>query len=244
MISSVRRSLAVMIAALLAGVFAVAGTSAPASAAPRGSLKIVSVTNSDKPALGNLLEVGERFAVVVEAVDTAGQPMMVSKATTIKLTADGPGTLGGTTTAVIPRNGSSATISGAIYSQSANGVVLSVSVSSGVDLLPATVTVDVAVTAVRGNATPKTPFELKDPACTAPTEQVPTCGQLVLPSGADGGVTLWVGSCDNLGDPPTGKTALDCRSDGGTAALVVTAIARELAGFIWAVGRAVGAPAV
>jgi hypothetical protein len=39
-------------------------------------------------------------------------------------------------------------------------------------------------------------------------------------------VTLWVGSCDNLGDPPTGKTALDCRSDGGTAALVVTAIAR------------------
>jgi hypothetical protein len=227
MMPPVRRSLAVLIAALLTGLLAVAGVSAPANAAPQGSLKIVSITNSDKPTLGDLLEAGEKFDVVVQVLDNAGQPMTVSRVTTIKLSADGPGTLGGTTTAVIPRNGSSATISGATYSPSANGVVLSVSVSSGVDLLPAPgVTVDVAVTAVRDTARPNVSFELKDQDCTAPTEPVPTCGQLILPKGADGGVTLWVGSCDNLGAPPPGESSLACRSEGGTRALVVTAIAR------------------
>jgi hypothetical protein len=55
MMPPVRRSLAVLIAALLAGLFAVAGISAPANAAPKASLKIVSVTNAEKTELGSLL---------------------------------------------------------------------------------------------------------------------------------------------------------------------------------------------
>ena len=49
---------------------------------------------------------------------------------------------------VIPRNGSGATISGATYSQFANGVVLRVRVKSGVKLAPDEVTVEVALRAV------------------------------------------------------------------------------------------------
>ena len=56
----------------------------------------------------------------------------------------------------------------------------------------------------------------------APTAEVPNCGIFVLKNGADGHVTLSVGSCDGLvkvGD------LRDCRTVGGTEGLVVTAIA-------------------
>ena len=72
MMPLVRRSLAVLIAALLAGVFAVAGTSAPAGAAPaKGSSAIVSVTDSNAPA-GPDLSRGRPFTVVVQVLDTNG----------------------------------------------------------------------------------------------------------------------------------------------------------------------------
>src|ERR687897_681024 len=151
MMSLVRRSLAVMIAALLAGVLAAAGISVPANAAPKGSLEIVSVTDTAS-GLGAPVQ-NRPFNVAVRILDNAGQPMTVNQATRIALEeVSGPGVLGGTTTAVIPRNGSSATISGATYSLYANGVVLRVRAVSGVDLSPDDVTVDVALTAVGANA--------------------------------------------------------------------------------------------
>jgi hypothetical protein len=214
--SLVRRFLAVVSGALLAGTLAVAGSTAPANAAPRGSLDIVSVTDT---ASGFGAPVQDRdFSVRVRVLDTSGQPTIVSRATTIRLTeVSGPGTLSGNTDAVIPRNGSGATISGARYSTYANGVEFRVSVVSGVDLEPDQITVDVAATAVGANATPRNSLNVRDPNCVAPTADLPTCGsQLLLPNGANGRVTVWVGSCDGLAD---------CRTVGDTTALVVTAIA-------------------
>jgi hypothetical protein len=227
----VRRSLAVMTAALLAGVFALIGTSAPASAAAKGSLKIVSVTNVDNPDLDTLLVQNQSFAVKVTVVDNAGQPTTVSRATTVVLEeVSGPGDLIGTTQtlqAVIPRDGSDATISpppigGAKYSQYANDVVLRVRVKSGVDLLPADVSVDFALTAVSDGATPGTALDLKDKNCGAPTSAKPTCGRLLLPNGAgsDQLVVMSVGSCAGLGLDGTTPCA-----DGVVKALVVTALA-------------------
>ena len=213
--SLIRRYVAIVTAALLAAAWAV-GISIPASAAPvKGSLEIVSITDTAS-GLGAPVQ-GRPFNVVVRVLDAAGQPTTVNQATTIILEeVSGPGDLNGTTTTVIPRNGSGATISGATYSQFANGVVLRVSARSGVNLAPDEVTVDVAVTAVGANASPGRSLKVNDPNCAAPTAAVPNCGQLLLPNGASGHVTLSVGSCDGLGP---------CRTAGDTEALVVTAIA-------------------
>jgi hypothetical protein len=212
----VRRFLAVMIAALLAGVFAVTGISATASAAGSASLKIVSVT--DKESLLGWPVQEKPFSVVVAVVNAAGKPTTVSESTTIKLTASGgAGVLSGNTTATIPANGSSATIAYAEYSRYGNGVLLTVSaVPGGTRLTSANVTVEVALTAVGEDATPKNSLELTDSTCIEPTAGRPTCGQLVLPNGASGRVVMSLGSCDGLGK---------CRDVGTTEALVVTAIA-------------------
>ena len=213
--SLIRRSLAVLCAALLAAAWAV-GASTPASAAPtKGSLEIVSVTDT---ASGLGAPVQDRpFNVAVRVLDNAGQPTTVSQATTIVLDeVSGPGDLGGTTTAVIPRNGSGATITGATYSQFANGVVLRVRAASGVNLAPDQVTVEVALKAVGANASPGRSMNVTDSSCAAPTAEVPTCGQFLLPKGGSGRVTLSINSCDGLGN---------CKSAGGLTALVVTGIA-------------------
>ena len=238
MMPPVRRSLVVLISALLAGVFAVAGASALANAAVKTYLRIVSITDIAEPQEGTAVEdrpfdivasvpgaAPRPFNVVVEVRDAAqdsdpepeGQLVTVTKATAIVLEqVSGPGVLGGTTTAVIPRNGSGATISGATYSKVANDVVLQVRATSGVQLNPAQVTVDVALTAVSGNADRGQAFELDDPQCGAgggvPTSGEPTCGHL-LTKGADGHVIMSVGSCDGLAN---------CSSAGNTTALVVT----------------------
>jgi hypothetical protein len=209
----IRRSLAVLSAALLATAWTI-GISIPASAADKGSLDIVSITDTAS-GLGAPVQ-GRPFNVVVRVLDTAGQPMTVNQATTIVLEeVSGPGVLGGTTTAVIPRNGSGATISGATYSQFANGVVLRVRVASGVNLAPDEVTVEVALKAVGANAAPGRSLNLTDSSCAAPTAEVPTCGRFLLPNGASGHVTLSLNSCDGLGD---------CKSAGGLEGLVVTGI--------------------
>ena len=212
--SPLRRSLAMLSVALLAAVWA-AGISIPANAAVRGSLDITSVVDTAS-GLGGPVQ-NRPFNVVVRVLDGAGAPTTVNQATTVVLEeVSGPGVLGGTTTAVIPRNGSGATISGATYSQFANGVTLRVRAASGVNLAPESVVVDVALTAVGTTASPRAPETVTDPNCGAPTAAVPNCGQLLLPNGASGHVTLSVGSCDGLGA---------CREDGITDALVVTAIA-------------------
>jgi hypothetical protein len=223
--SLIRRFLAVLSAALLAAAWVI-GISIPASAVPpvKGSLDIVSITDT---ASGLGAPVQDRpFDVVVRVLDTAGQPTTVNQATRIVLEeVSGPGVLGGTTTAVIPRNGSSATISSATYSQFANGVELRVRATTGVELAPAEVTVEVALRAVGANANPGNPLNLTDPDCAAPTAEVPTCGQLLLPNGASGLVTVSVGSCDGLVDPAIPDRDDDCLTVGDTEALVVTTIA-------------------
>jgi hypothetical protein len=163
---------------------------------------------------------GRRFNVVVQAVDDDGHPINVSKPTKIKLVAvSGPGELGGNTTAVIQKDFSSTTIVGATYSQFANGVVLKVKVVYGEHLASDKITVEVALTAVGADATPGKALTVKDSDCV-PTAIVPNCGILLLKKGADGHVTLSVGSCDGLAESVGG-----CREAGGTTGLVITTIA-------------------
>jgi hypothetical protein len=212
----VRRSLAVLIAALLAGVLIIAGVSAPAEAAPtKGSLSIVSVTDSNAP-LGLLVQ-GQPFTVVVQVLDTNGQPTTLTKATQIVLEADGPGTLSGVTTATILRDGSGFTFRDLTYSAFANGVTLTARVLSGVALAPDSKKVDFVYSVVTKNATAGDPLNLQDSKCGAPTADVVNCGQLLLPHGANGRVTMYVGSCDGLG--------LCDAEPGNPQALVVTAVA-------------------
>jgi hypothetical protein len=232
--SLIRRSLAVLFAGLLATAWTV-GISIPASAVPpdKGFLKIVSFTDGTPTnpgsGLGGPVQ-GRPFSVVVEVIDSAGQPTTVNQKTSIVLEeVSGPGVLTGNTTVDIPRNGSGATISGAIYSPFANGVVLQVRAVSGVQLGldPETnpATVEVALTAVGRNANPGESLNLTDPECAAPTPEVPTCGQLLLPNGASGRVIMSVGSCDGLVDPSLGRDEDRCLNVGNTEGLVVTTIA-------------------
>ena len=239
-----RRCLAVLGAALLAAALVMVGTWLPAgasgtpSATPTGTnderddrddavaLQIVLITDQKSRLPWPVQD--RKFDVVVQAVDDDGEPAEVSEPTKIKLKElSGPGQLGGNTTAVIQKGFPSTIIKGARYSKFANGVVLKVKVVYGEDLAPDKITVEVALTAVGANAKPGKELRLKDPNCAAPTAKVPTCGFLFLQNGADGRVTLSVGSCDGLA-----KRFGGCREAGGTEALVVTAIAslRDLHG--------------
>jgi hypothetical protein len=224
-----RRCLAILSAALLAAALVMVGTWLPAGATGTHgeggdhndvkSLQIVLITDTGS---GLQWPVQNRpFNVVVQVVDDDGKPIKVSQPTKIELVeVSGPGQLGGNTTAVIQAGFSSTTIVGATYSQFANGVRLKVKVVYGDQLAPGKITVEVALTAVGADAKPDTALTLRDPNCLAPTEEVPNCGIFVLKNGADGRVTLSVGSCDGLA-----KRFDGCRERGDTEALVVTAIA-------------------
>jgi hypothetical protein len=227
--SFLRRCLAVLSAALLAAALVMLGTWLPAGATgthgqggDRDDAKALQIVSIRDRGSGLLSPVQDRkFDVVVQVVDDDSESTNVSKATKIKLTeVSGPGVLGGNTTAVIQANTSSTFILGATYSQFANGVVLEVTVVYGEHLKQDQITVEVARTAVGADATPGKPLKLRDPNCAAPTSTVPTCGFLNLNNGADGHVTLSVGSCDDLADKFGG-----CRDRRNTEALVVTAIA-------------------
>lgn len=239
--SLIRRSLAVLSAALLVAAWTF-GISIPASAAAeKGFLQIVSMTDQQSGLSAPDVDQNSNFAVVgpvqnrlfnvaVRVLDRPpymadGKPdpnaqvIPVSRATTIELQeVSGPGTLADTRTAIIPEGASGATISGARYTVDGpvNNVVLTVQATRGVQLAPDTRTVEIALTAVGDDASPRSPFGLSDPNCEAPTPAVPTCGRLVLPNGANGHVTLSVGSCDGLGA---------CKTAGDIEGLVVTAMA-------------------
>jgi hypothetical protein len=228
--SLLRRCLTVLSAALLAGVLATLGTWFPVGATGThgeeggdrdepDALQIVLIKDRGS---GLLWPVEDRkFDVVVHVVDDDNKPTEVDEPTKIKLTeVSGPGELRGNTAAVIQKGFSSTVISGATYSQFANGVVLKVKVIYGEHLDSDKITVEVALTAVGADAKPGKPLKLKDPDCAAPTSKVPTCGILLLKNGADGHVTLSVGSCDGLANKFGG-----CRERANTEALVVTAIA-------------------
>jgi hypothetical protein len=229
--SLLKRCLAVLSAALLAAALVIIGTWLPAGATgthgERGDrddekrLQIVLITDTGS---GLQYPVENRpFNVVVQVVDDDGKPVKVKKATRIELVeVFGPGQLGGNTTAVIQEGFKSTTIVGATYSQFANGVKFKVRVVYGDDLARSkTITVEVALTAVGADAEPGTALTLKDPKCT-PTSDVPNCGIFVLKNGADGHVTLSVGSCDGLVKVDDLR---DCRTVGETEGLVITAIA-------------------
>lgn len=170
----------------------------------KGSLAVVSVNDTGTGLEGAVL--GRPFSVVVEALDDAGAPLEVSKATTITLSeVSGDGDLSGNLTGVIPKNGSQATIIGALYSAFDNGVVLRVTATSGLVLSPGEVTVDIASTATRAVGSPRVALDVTDPACAAPTEASPVCGFLRLPNGANGTILMSVGSCEGV---------VDCLTDG------------------------------
>ena len=229
--SLLRRCLAILSAALIAAALVMVGTWLPAGATgtpgeggdrkDAKALQIVLITDTGS---GLQYPVEDRpFNVVVQVVDDDGKPVKVKKATKIKLVeVFGPGQLEGNTTAVIQAGFSSTTIVGATYSQFANGVKLKVKVVYGDDLAPGKITVEVALTAVGADAKPGTALTLKDPKCAAPTADVPNCGIFVLKNGADGHVTLSVGSCDGLVKVDDLR---DCRTEGGTEGLVITFIA-------------------
>jgi hypothetical protein len=216
--SLIRHSLAVLGALLLTAGGAV-GISIPASAAPAKALEIVSVTNTQESGLGLLVQ-GQEFAVEVRVVTNSGRTTTVSEETRITVTASEP-TLEGKgengTNATIPANGSGATFSRLTFSPFDNDVVLTVSVQSGVELLADEISVDFALTAVGREAEPNMVVTDQE-GCAVPTPEVPICGQLLLPNGAnelDGrsDVVLSIGSCDGLGR---------CRTSSGVTALVAT----------------------
>jgi hypothetical protein len=229
--SLLRRCLAVLGAALVAGALVFVGSWVPSDATGSpgengdrdnaNHLRIVLIRDRGS---GLIWPVQDRkFDVVVEVVDDDGQRVDVTEPTKIKLKeVSGLGELGGNTTAIIQKDSNSTVILGATYSQFANDVVLKVKVVYGERLLSDTITVEVARTAVGANAKPGKPLKLVDPNCAAPTSKVPTCGIFKLKKGADGHVTLSVGSCDGL--VKVGDWLRECRERDDVEALVVTAI--------------------
>jgi hypothetical protein len=126
----------------------------------------------------------------------------------------GSGTLAGVLQGTIPKGNSRGTIAGATYGPLENNVTLGVAVVSGTALSGTTTTINVAATAVRAQATPRTSLNVTDPGCPAPTPTSPVCGFLQLPNGGNGTVLMSVGSC---------ATILSCRTQSGTTARLVTA---------------------
>jgi hypothetical protein len=203
-----RRPVRAIVPALLAVLFASVLTAlVPVTAsggAVKGSLAVISVSDGGTGLAGAVQ--GRPFTVMVESQDDTGAPVALTKATTVELSeVSGAGALSGTLTGVIPKNGSRATISGAVYSALDNGVVLRVTATSGVALSPAETTVNVASTAVRAVGAPRVAQNVTDPGCAVPTPASPVCGYLLLPNGANGTILLSVGSCEGI---------LECVTDG------------------------------
>lgn len=94
-------------------------------------LAITSVNGASNPVVGAAFDV----VVVAQAADSSTQN--VASATTVQLSVGtGIGTLGGTTSCVIPAGSSSCTVTGATYSQVDTGVVLTATSTAGDSLSP------------------------------------------------------------------------------------------------------------
>jgi hypothetical protein len=209
------RGLLTAVPLLLVAAFLSALAPTTAAGGPeKGSLAVTAVSDTGT-GLGGAVA-GRPFSVVVQSRDDTGAPLALNRATTVTLSeVSGDGDLSGNLSAVIPRNGSQATITGAVYSAFDNGVVLEVRASGGVALNPGRTTVDIAATAVRATGAPRSGIEVTDPACTVPTATSPTCGFLRLPNGANGTILLSVGSCEGV---------VSCRADSVDKAGLVTAL--------------------
>ena len=179
----------------------------------KGSVAVISVADEGTGLVGAVA--GRPFTVVVEARDPLGAPLVPSQNTRVRLrVVTGSGTLSGVIEGTIPKTSSRGTISGAVYGPFANNVTLGVDVVSGAALTGTTTTINVAATAVRAQAAPRSSLNVTDPGCPAPTPTSPVCGFLRLPNGGNGAVLMSVGSCD---------TILSCRTKAGTTARLVTA---------------------
>ena len=208
------RSLSVLsVLALVWASLLVAISPGASAGSVKGSLAVISVADQGTGLVGAVA--GRPFTVVVEARDPLGTPLAPSQNTTVRLrVVPGAGTLTGVIVGTIPKTSSRGTISGAVYAPFGNNVTLGVDVVSGTALTGTTTTVNVAATAVKAQASPRSNLNVTDPGCPAPTPTSPVCGFLQLPNGGNGTVLMSVGSCD---------TILSCRTKSGTTARLVTA---------------------
>lgn len=216
-----RRVLTVLTAAIMISALVQGWSVAATAHASKGRLAVTAVTDSGS-SLGAPVQ-DRPFDVVVQVQDQKGSPLEVRKATTLVIDeVAGDGRLDGVKTVVVPRGRSTATFTDLTYSPFGNGVELRVRAVSGDPLTATTVTFDVALSAVSRGANPRVATSLSDPACPAPTAEVPTCGYLELPNGARGPVTLALNSCEGV---PTTTTSACRQNADGTTGLVVLALA-------------------
>lgn len=202
-----------LVAMLWAAALLLVAPSASQAGPVKGSLAVISVSDQGTGLVGAVA--GRPFAVVVEARDPLGAPLVPSQNTRVRLRlVTGSGALAGVLEGTIPKTSSRGTISGATYAPFGNGVTLGVDVVSGTALTGTTTTINVAATAVRAQAAPRSNLNVTDPGCAAPTATSPVCGHLQLPNGGNGTVLMSVGSCDSI---------LSCRTKSGTTARLVTA---------------------
>jgi hypothetical protein len=207
------RAAMLAVVALVIGVGLTTVATSPASADPiKGSLVITSVNDAATGLVGGVA--GRPMSVVVTRLDTTGVPLTVNQASVVALSATKPGTLSGTTTGTIAAGASSTTITGAVYSAVANDVTLTASDTSGPALNDGTISINVAHTSFKTQATPHQALDVTDPSCSVPTADAPTCGFLLLDNGANGDVLMSVGSCSGI---------TSCLKTGSTSAELVTA---------------------
>jgi len=206
-----RRLVAALAGLVLAVPLAVVATAAQAVTPQAVALQFTSVADhaSGFPAPVK----GQPFDVTVTSVDVNGVPTPVNKSTPISLSVvTGSGTLSGTTTGSIPKNSSTGTISGAVYSAFGNGTVFAV---TSPQLTGTQFTVDVQALL---SFTPTKPNKAaKLSTCTAMTATQPTCATLILPNGAVSTQTV-------LTEQDCAFT-FTCRAVGGVTSLLVQGIA-------------------
>jgi len=208
--SPTRRLAALAAALAMVAASLLLGTGSASGGSIKGSLRIVSVTDSATGLAGAVKD--RPFTVVVEVLDTAGVPLVLTKALPVSLSASGPGSLSGTVSGSIPKNASRGTISGVLYSAFGNGIILTA--SDGGSYTSGQATIAVAATAVKTTGNPHVALNVTDPACAAPSPSSPVCGYLLLPNGANGTVLMSVGSCSGI---------VDCFADAPSIAGLVSA---------------------
>lgn len=202
-----------VVAMLWAAALLLVAPSASLAGSLKGSLAVISVADQGTGLVGAVA--GRPFDVVVEARDPLGAPLAPTQNTRLRLSlVTGSGTLAGVLEGTIAKGATRGTISGATYAPFGNAVRLGVAVVSGTSLSSTTSTINVAATAVRAQASPRSSLNVTDPGCPAPTPTSPVCGFLQLPNGGNGTVLMSVGSC---------VTILTCRTQSGTTARLVTA---------------------
>ncbi len=213
--SNVRNPLALalrrgpLLAALLAVVALVAGTlpSASAGYGPPPATISAQVSSTVSAPEGSpaqavpdvLVQQGDPFQVTVTLSSSHGHPATFEHATTIDLSATGPGSLD-PSTVTMPAHTPSATFT-VTYSTFANGVIVSATPRTDGYGGPPTVRpsdpFDVLKTLriVPSEAGVPLTAAAGDGGCTRTTRSQPLCGVAVLPQGASTGVLLSLGAC-------------------------------------------------